>query len=367
MTDFTPLLEGLDDREREAREKLLAQLHEDGVPFEELERAVREDRLALLPVERLLGGEQPRYSANELAAKTGVDVEFLNRQWQALGFPLTAPDEPVYTDADLEAAKRAKVFADAGLPEEGLIEVARVIGRSMANIASAMRELVGQALARPGDTEYERGLRYAKAAQALVPEVGPMLQQVLAGHLREQISQEVVTRAELAEGAIPGGEQAAVGFADLVGFTRLGEETPPEELGTLVRRFNALTQEVVEAPVQIVKLIGDAAMLVAPQPEPLLDVLLNLAERVDAEGDDFPQIHAGVAYGRALRHAGDWYGPPVNRASRLTTIARPGAVLADEDVKDAVENGFQFSFAGRKKLKGMRAEVPAFRVRRSDS
>jgi adenylate cyclase len=345
VTDFTPLLEGLDEREREAREKLLAQL----------------------PVERLLGGEQPRYSANELAAKTGVDVEFLNRQWQALGFPLTAPDEPVYTDADLEAAKRAKVFADAGLPEEGLIEVARVIGRSMANIASAMRELVGQALARPGDTEYERGLRYAKAAQALVPEVGPMLQQVLAGHLREQISQEVVTRAELAEGAIPGGEQAAVGFADLVGFTRLGEETPPEELGTLVRRFNALTQEVVEAPVQIVKLIGDAAMLVAPQPEPLLDVLLNLAERVDAEGDDFPQIHAGVAYGRALRHAGDWYGPPVNRASRLTTIARPGAVLADEDVKDAAENGFRFSFAGRKKLKGMRAEVPAFRVRRSDS
>jgi adenylate cyclase len=367
VTDFTPLLEGLEEREREARKKLLAQLHADGVPYEELERAVREERLALLPVERLLGGEQPRYSANELAERTGVDAEFLNRQWRALGFPLADPDERVYTDADLEAARRAKVFVDAGLPEEGLVEVARLIGRSMANIASAMRELVGEALARPGDTEYERAVRYAKAARALVPEVGSTLKQVLAGHLREQIRQEVVTLAELAEGAIPGGEQAAVGFADLVGFTRLGEETPPEELGALVRRFNALTQEVVEGPVRIVKLIGDAAMLVAPEPEPLLDVLLDLAERVDEEGESFPQIHAGVAYGRALRHAGDWYGPPVNRASRLTTIARPGAILADEDVKDATQNGFRFSFAGRKKLKGIRDEVPAFRVRRADS
>jgi adenylate cyclase len=367
VTDFDALLDGLDGRERDARRKLLEQLRDDGVPMEELERAVREDRLALLPVERLLGSERPKYSANDLAERAGVDVELLNRQWQALGFPLADPDEPVYTDADFEAAKRAKTFLDAGLPEEGLIEVARVVGRSMANVASAMRELVGQALARPGDTEYERGLRYAKAAEALVPQVGPMLQQVLAGHLREQIRQEVVTRAELAEGAIPGGEQAAVGFADLVGFTRLGEEIGPEALGGVVRRFNALTQEAIGGPVQIVKLIGDAAMLVAPQPEPLLGVLLDLCERVNDEGEDFPQVHSGVAYGRALRHAGDWYGPPVNRASRLTAVARPGSVLVDEDVKEAVDGDFRFSFAGRKRLKGIRGEVPAFRVRRADS
>jgi len=242
-----------------------------------------------------------------------------------------------------------------------------VIGRSMSNVASAMRELVGVALARPGDTEYERGLRYAKAAQAMVPEIGPMLQQVLSGHLREQIRQEVVTRAELAEGALGGGEAAAVGFADLVGFTRLGEETGAEALGPVVRRFNALTQSVVEPPVQVVKLIGDAAMLVAPTPEPLLEALLTLAERVDAEGEDFPQIHAGAAYGQTLRHAGDWYGPPVNLASRLTAVARPGAVLTDAEIRDSVENAFRFSFAGRKKLKGIRGEVPAYRARRVDA
>jgi adenylate cyclase len=366
--DFEPLLEGLEDeRDREARLRLLRELDESGVPFADLERAVREERLALLPVERLLGAEEAKYSARELAEKTGVPREFLDRQWQALGFPLTDPDEPVYTEADLEAAKRAKVFADAGLPEEGLIEVARVIGRSMANVASAMRELVGQALARPGDTEYERGLRYAKAAQGLVPEIGPMLQQVLAGHLREQIRQEVVTRAELTEGALGGGEPAAVGFADLVGFTRLGEETGPEALGDVVRRFNALTQDVVSSPVRVVKLIGDAAMLVAPEPAPLLEALLTLVEAVDAQGDGFPQIRAGIAYGPTLRHAGDWYGPPVNLASRLTAIARPGSVLADEEVKGAVENGFRFSFAGRKKLKGIRGDVPAFRVRHADA
>ena len=368
MTDFEPLLDGLDEREREARLRLLQELHAAGVPYEDLERAVHEERLALLPVERLLGSEQrPRYSARELAENAGVPLDLLERQWQALGFPLADPAEPVYTERDLDAARRAKAFVDAGLPEEGLVEVGRVIGRSMANIASAVRELVGETFARPGDTEYERGVRYAKVAEALVPQIGPTLQQVLAGHLREQIRQEVVTRAELASGAIPGGEPAAVAFADLVGFTRLGQETEAAELGALVRRFNALAQDVVEPPVRLVKLIGDAAMLVAPAPEPLLDAVLKLIDRVDAEGDDFPQIHAGAAYGRALAHAGDWYGAPVNLASRLTTIARPGAVLADTDLKDAVENGeFTFSFAGRRRLKGIRGEVPTFRARRAD-
>jgi adenylate cyclase len=367
VSDFDPLLDGLDDREREARLQLLEELHASGVSYDELERAVRDERLALLPVERLLGNEQPKYTARELAERADVDLGLLERQWQALGFPLADPDELVYTEADLDAARRAKAFADAGLPEEGLVEVGRVIGRSMANIASAVRELVGQTFARPGDTEYERGARYARVAQALVPQIGPTLQQVLAGHLREQIQQEVVTRAELAEGAIPGGEPAAVAFADLVGFTRLGQETEAAELGALIRRFNALAQEVVEPPVQVVKLIGDAAMLVAPTPEPLLDALLRLVDRVDAEGENFPQIHAGAAYGRALRHAGDWYGAPVNLASRLTAIARPGSILADAELKDTVENGdYRFSFAGRKRLKGIRGDVPVFRTRRAD-
>jgi len=106
--DFAPLLAGLDDeRERDARLHLLRELHESGVSEADLARAVEEDRLALLPVERLLGSEEPKYSATELAEKTGVDRSYLDRQWQALGFPLADPDEPIYTTSRRPGARRS--------------------------------------------------------------------------------------------------------------------------------------------------------------------------------------------------------------------------------------------------------------------
>ena len=62
---------------------------------------------------------------------------------------------------------------------------------------------------------------------------------------------------------------------------------------------------------------------------------------------------------------GDWFGTPVNLASRLTTRARPSTVLVSEEVREAVGGGYEFSDAGRKKLKGFSAPVRAYRVRRS--
>src|SRR5215208_5383625 len=62
-----------DDRAREARRKLLDELREDGVSLEELRRAVAEQRLALLPVERLLGSGQ-RYSHREIAEESGLEL-----------------------------------------------------------------------------------------------------------------------------------------------------------------------------------------------------------------------------------------------------------------------------------------------------
>ena len=99
-------------------------------------------------------------------------------------------------------------------------------------------------------------------------------------------------------------------FADLVGFTRLGEEVAPEELGRLAVRLEALATEVVEPPVKLVKTIGDAAMLASVEPEPLLEAALTLIDAADAEGEDFPQLRAGAALGPALPRAGDWFGRP---------------------------------------------------------
>src|SRR5436190_1617021 len=105
---------------------------------------------------------------------------------------------------------------------------------------------------------------------------------------------------------------------------------------------------------------------------PLLALHLRHAVRTEVlsatEGEDVPQLRGGLALGPALARAGDWYGRPVNLASRITGRARPGSVLATQEVRDAAgENGLRWSFAGEKRLKGVREPVPLFRARRGDS
>src|SRR5690242_14350539 len=112
------LLEGVEGEPRAARRKLLEQLAGEGCSLEELKNAVAAGRLTLLPVERALAGEGPRYTVGEIAEKSGVDAEVLQRFSSALGVPYGDPDERRRTEADLEAAQRVKAFLDAGLPED---------------------------------------------------------------------------------------------------------------------------------------------------------------------------------------------------------------------------------------------------------
>src|ERR671914_803463 len=94
------LVDGLgDDRARAGRRALLDELYAAGVPVEELRRAVEEDRLALLPVERVLASEV-RYTAREIAEQTGIELDFFQAHRRALGLAVPAPDERVYGEED---------------------------------------------------------------------------------------------------------------------------------------------------------------------------------------------------------------------------------------------------------------------------
>jgi adenylate cyclase len=359
------LLKGLRGKQREARLDLLRQLHEAGVPLEELKKAAEEDRLALLPVEMVLQREG-RYSARDIAEATGQDEGAMRRQRQALGLPWVAdPDAKVFTEDDLEAARRARAFAGAGFPEEATLEVSRVIGEAMSRVAGAIRNLVGERLLRPGDTERDLGLRYAEVARETAPLLGPVLEYVLNQHLVEQIRDDVISRAELQAGEIlPDAREMAVCFADLSGFTRLGEVAAVEELGVVAGRLAAIASEVAGGPVRLVKTIGDAAMLVSPEPAALVEAALALIDAAEAEGENFPQLHAGVALGPVVSRGGDWYGHTVNLASRIAAIAWPGSVLCDDAVHDAAPDSFRWSFAGERRLKGVKKPVRLWRARR---
>jgi adenylate cyclase len=358
------LLDGVEGEARGARLELLERLAGEGVTLEELREAVEAARLTLLPAERALAGGGPRYSAREVAGLAGLDLGLLQRSRAALGIPNNDPDERRLTDADLEAARRLKAFRDAGLPEDGLLQVTRTIGMGTARIAEANRELVVRALMQPGDTERDLALRFAEAAEHMMPLFDPTLSYALRAHMVEQIRRDVIGAADLASGEIRGTAELSVCFADLVEFTRLGEEIAPEELGSVAGRFEEMASAVAEPPVRLVKMIGDAAMLVSVDPEAMLQAALRLIEAAEAEGDEFPFLRAGLAYGSTLAQFGDYYGRAVNLASRITGVARPGSVLVDAATKEAVDGAFTYSFAGERRLKGIDSGVKLFRARR---
>ncbi|HKQ18022.1 MAG TPA: adenylate cyclase regulatory domain-containing protein [Solirubrobacterales bacterium] len=360
------LLEGVEGEAREARLKLLGELAGDGVPLEELRDAVAAGRLALLPVERTLIGEGERYNSREVAEKSGVDLEVLQRWNRALGIPNPDPDDEVLGDADLDAAKQLKSFRDLGLPEEEMMQVARTIGMAMARIAQSNRELFIRTLVQEDDDEHELARRFEGAAKLMLPQLTPVLTYALQRHLVEQVRGDVIAAADLASGEVGKANDISVCFADLVDFTKLGERVDVEELGLVAGKLEDLATSIAEPPVRLVKTIGDAAMLVSNEAEPLGEAALQLIEAANQEGEGFPLLRIGIAYGPAVGRGGDYYGAPVNLASRITGVARPGSVLASEEAKEALGEGFHYSFAGERKLKGV-GSVKLFRVREGDS
>jgi adenylate cyclase len=352
------LLEGTSDRQ--ARLELLQTLEQEGFGVEELREAAAHDRLALLPVERVLAGEGKLYTQEEVAEETGLDIPFQIEAARALGVPIREPDERAITEEELELSRNAKALLDAGLSRESFLELTAVMSRSMQNVAGSLTAVFGEAFLQAGDTERDLGLRYAEALRNLGPLAAPSLQHMLTLRLREQMRQAVVGQAELQTGRLAGSQPITVGFVDIVGFTQLGEDVAPEDLGPVVRSFERAVANAVEPPVRLVKTIGDAAMLVAPEPGPVVDTVLGLEERSNEEG---PLLRGGVASGEGLSRAGDWYGRPVNLASRLTGFARRGSVVTSKEVRDAAGDGYDWSAAGSKRFKGVRGTVDVFRVR----
>jgi adenylate cyclase len=356
------LLDGLAGEQRAERAALLSYLLEDGVPPDELKRRSAEGTIMFLPAERVIGGKE-RYTAAEIVERSGSDMDFLLSARRAMGLPIPAHEEAAYIQADIDALQLAHIARVAGISEEEILALMRTLGRGLSQAAEAMRGIVLRLVLEPGVSEHDLARRYADAAAQLSPMVSPLIGNLLTLHLRQMAESEVISAAERSGGQLPGSRDITVCFADLVGFTRLGEEVAPDELSRLAVRLEALATDVVEPPVRLVKTIGDAAMLASLEPEPLLDVALALIEAADGEGDDFPQLRAGVALGPALSHAGDWFGRPVNLASRITSIAKPGSVLADQALYDLAPEAYRWSFAGERRLAGIKGRVRLYRAR----
>jgi adenylate cyclase len=243
-----------------------------------------------------------------------------------------------------------------------LLEVARVLGQTMAQTAAVIRRFIGNALIFPGDNEYELGLRYVAAVEQLAPQLTPVLENQLRIHLREQATRDVIGRAEREAGAVSDTREVGVCFADLSGFTRLGERVPAEQVGALGTRMATLCIQVAQPPVELIKTIGDGGMFVSADVDALLDAIRALALSVEREDEQFPTMRAGVAFGPAVVRVGDWFGATVNRASRITDIAKPSTILADGATRAQATRSLAWTRTRRRSLKGIDGRIALYRL-----
>ena len=359
------LLDGLEGQARAERAKLIEWLLAEGFTVEHIRSDVAPMQMA---AGRIMGDDGAYVSAQQICEDTGIDLELLEAMQRALGLPrIDDPNEAMHLRADAEAAARVRLFIDAGFTREQVIAVARVLGQGMAQTAEVMRQAVLETVIEPGATELQTAKAYAQLVQQVSPMLGPLAEDVLRLQLRHGMETEAINAAERAAGKLPGAREVTICFADLVDFTRLGEGVPPEELENLANRLSGLARDVASPPVHFIKTIGDAVMFVSTDTAALLRAALELL--AVAEKDQLPQLRVGLAAGGAVQRAGDWFGSPVNLASRVTGVARPGSVLVTEYIHDNIgeTDEFSWSFAGARHLKGIKGEVKLFRARAADA
>ncbi|WP_337333729.1 adenylate/guanylate cyclase domain-containing protein [Mycolicibacter nonchromogenicus] len=365
--DGTGVFDDLDASAREERAELVAWLLEQGFGLDQIRAEVAP---MLMPAHRELGNDGKYVSERELSAAHGIDLALLQGIENALGLPrLDDPDAPLLLRADGDAAVRLQQLVAAGLDPGQVLLMIRRLSEGISRAVPAFRYSTISAIMRPGLTELEVAKAHEEMVRAVIPLLGSMIRDILFVQLRRVLEGEQVNARERAAGvALPGARQLAVAFADMVGFTPLGEAVPPEELVGLVERLADLANEVVNPPVRLVKTIGDAVMLVSADASKLLDATLQLLDRA-ADDRALPQLRAGIASGWAVSRARDWFGSPVNVASRVTSVAEPGEVMVEGAARAGVGDapGYAWSFVGTRALKGVEGQTRLFRVRRLET
>jgi adenylate cyclase len=325
--------------------RLRAFLRRRGASHDEIGRAERDTRLALLTFDKVLLPGRARYTFDDLVERAGADPDGARRIWRALGFPEPPAGARRFTDTDVEALAtlrdwfRADVFPERTL--DGLVQQTRVVGGSLAKVAEVQSDAVIKALERAR----EAGLSDEEVAD-MVPESlnWDRISRLMDYALRLQLRAALWRKYAGGQPGDPSAQQLSVGFVDLVGYTALSQELEQSELAHLVERFEELAYDTVaEHGARVVKTIGDEVMFVAEEPAAAARIALRLTERSAVE-EILPDARAGLACGALIAHEGDYYGPVVNLASRLVEIARPGSVLTSEELHGELESDDAFTF-----------------------
>jgi len=323
------------------RDVLLAQ----GATHEEIARAAGEGPLELYALERYILDDVPEYDIVHAAARSGLPVDKLRAFWRALGFPDPQPGEATFSPSDLEMLTMVLTYIDAQLLDETVaLQMARVIGSSLARIATAQVEAADlsaggiSATPRGELTAEQQALEVQRSAQ-LIPMLSGVMQSVWRRHLASAARARIMRSDDERERPV------TVGFADLEGFTSLSQQLPEHELAEVVNRFEQIAYDTVARfpGARVVKMIGDEVMFATDDVRTGAELALTLAEAYGAD-DALGDVRVGLATGSALKLEGDLYGPAVNLASRIVSIAYPGSVVVPAEVVDGLADDPAYSF-----------------------
>jgi adenylate cyclase len=291
-------------------------------------------------LEELILGAPRRYTRRQVSVEAGLDVETGGRLWRALGFAETADDEVLFTERDLEAVRLMIRLTDAGVLEPDVREaVARAMAQSLSRLAAWQVGMLIRVIEEQRGEVTPDGSR--EIAAAVLPALEELQSYVWRRHLAAAVHRMVVTAG--GTGEEPGTWPLVVGFADMVGFTRTTRRRSTAELSEMIERFGSATTGVIaDGHGRIVKTVGDEVLFVADTAADGAGIALALQDRVRAEAA-LPELRIGLAAGPVLVRYGDVYGEVVNIAARLTAHARPGSVLADRGVADALADDPRFT------------------------
>ena len=338
-----------------AHARIVARLRERGHSLKHIRAATEQGRLAYGFIEELFPTDPADQTVEDAAEITGLEPALIERFWSALGLPGGRLEK--LTHEDIQALQYAASVLAAGFPLVAFLQIARVYGQALSQIADAEVRLfhiyVHEPLMREGVAGLQMAEEMEHLARDLLPLASPLMDFAHQRFLQHYVEQDVVGHMEIEfddEELDLGRLRVAIAFCDLAGYTRFTEEEGEEEAVSTVERFVEAVTETIPEDARVIKTIGDEVMIVGQDAQAITDWAVGFQQL----WGERPEPRIGIHHGATLYRDGDYFGREVNLASRVVARARGGEVLVTDAVVETVTETEHLSFeeVGAVKLKG---------------
>ncbi len=352
-----------------AHARIVARLRDRGHTLDEIRTASESGRLAFGYLEDLFEGDADTLPLDEAAAAAGLEPALLRQVLAAFGFPALQFDGEVRRE-DLRLLEYIATVLGSGFPLVAFLQLVRVYGQAMAQIADAEVRLfhlyVHEPLIRDGVPGLEIAEEMESLAREMLPLSAPIMQHVHHRFLQHFVEQDVVGHMENDLGDAASMElgrlRVAIAFADLAGYTRMTEEVGDEWALGAVEDFVEAVENTLPDEARVIKTIGDEVMVVSSDPASLTDWAVGFQEL----HTERPLPRIGIHWGETLYRDGDYYGREVNLAARVAARAAGGEVLVTRSIIEHAGSHLEFDRIAEVKLRGFSEPTELFAARAAD-